>query len=85
MNANREKQMIKWEKTREFGKWKYILVSGVFGGVVYFIISILLDIMFSRPFNFYEHIITGIIFGFVYGLVSWMLSERNYKKYKENS
>jgi len=79
----------KWEKTRQKGKEKYVLVNGVLGwGVTTAIIWSVLMEMFQPSENIWVRpLIALIIFplgGIAFGYLTWNASEKQYKaKMKE--
>ncbi|WP_204524734.1 hypothetical protein [Litchfieldia alkalitelluris] len=83
---NKEKQMIKWSKTRKMGKWKFTLLYGVLlGGSICFVFSLI-----SNTFLYTYHVIksgiihyllSAVIFGILSGIGIWFISERKYKRY----
>lgn len=89
----KEKFMKKWEKKREKGKFKYLLINGVILEGLKFlsVIFILIIIAFIRTKGMFEFskltqpTVIGIIlcypiFGFIFGLIEWTLNEKFYIK-----
>lgn len=83
---NQEKRMIKWEKKRKLGAWKYIFIYGLlyFGGISFLpkLIQIYqgYDVFLSIIF----HLFFIIPIGLTYGIFSWLVNEARYESYIEN-
>lgn len=80
---NREKQLEKWGKTRQNGKWKYVVFYGLFfAGFVYLFGTLLLDWMFNDEIKaLYYYFTQAVPFGLVYGFVGWLVMEKRYENY----
>lgn len=86
-------QMEKWEKTRQLGKKKFIIKSGVLGWGLPFVIGwpiIMFFItsgertLFKLISLFFTALIVFPIGGYFSGLTMWNLSEKKYQKYIKN-
>ncbi|MEI5907084.1 hypothetical protein WAK64_08445 [Bacillus spongiae] len=81
---NKEKQWLKWEKTRRMGKWKFILFISLLAGGISFITQLLVDVYQQDLLLFKVYLWTAIPFGFTFGICRWMINESRYKKYITN-
>ena len=84
----RDKKFIeKWSKTREKGKFNYMIRNGLLFGLFTVILMQLLkldemsfrELFLSKFFvvNLLIHMVNGV---FVYGYVMWLFAEKKYRK-----
>lgn len=83
--------ILKWESTRQMGKWRYIFVKGtlywsLMTTGIYVILTLALTKFFINQeilLYFLKMFIIFLAVGTAFGLGSWEWSELKYKKYQE--
>lgn len=81
-----EKQHIRWESTRQKGRGRFILYSGVlgWGGCMFLSMSILRSVFgFSGyfaaiPWYWTWNVVLWAAVGFIFGFLTWIWSEKLY-------
>ncbi|MFN7250221.1 MAG: hypothetical protein ACK4M9_05440 [Anaerobacillus sp.] len=78
--------MIKWEKKRKLGAWKYIFIYGLlyYGGISFLPILIQMYQGYGVFLSiiFYLFLIFPIVL--TCGIISWLVNEARYESYMEN-
>ena len=82
----KENRMIKWEKKRKLGAWKYIFIYGLyFGGISIFPVFI----NFYPEYDLFIVLIFSSFFiipiGITFGIFNWLVNEARYETYIEKN
>ena len=80
------KDLQRWEKTRQRGKWKFILFNGVlcWGAPMFFVMTFFVNRRADRPLTPEILAVSAVLWalgGFLFGLTIWTISERRYQKF----
>jgi len=89
MNEATSKSFQKWAVTREKGKWRFVLQTGVlaWGVPMFVIMTFFLNRRPDTPLSIGMIAISALIWaigGACYGLAMWTVSERKYRKFLES-
>lgn len=80
-----QKQTIKWKNTRQKGKLRFILLTGVlgYGAPMFILMSFIVNKPFANGFTFLNlslHLSIWFFAGALFGLIMWHFMERAYKE-----
>jgi hypothetical protein len=79
-----QKQLENWEQTRARGKWRFVLLIGVYFCIVLTLTMSLYTYFFSfYSFRFeflYFQIPFNLVLGLIVGFVMWLIAENKYQK-----
>lgn len=86
MTPELPKDLQRWEKTRQRGKWKFILFNGVlcWGAPMFFVMTFVLNRGGDKAATPGLIAISALIWtlgGMLFGLTIWTISERRYQKF----
>ncbi len=77
----RTKSLLWWEDIRKKGMLRYFLVNGMLMACpLYFVFTVLLNVLFSDPEPVLHTIIDALVFGVIFSIASWIMMESRYKR-----
>jgi hypothetical protein len=83
MSDTRQLRLARWEKIKQRGFWRFVLLRGVFGwGLPMGIIGIIFENVSRKEEAFPWYFILGLflVSGFIWGLATWFMSMRIYSR-----
>jgi len=85
-NNDHDDFLRKWEEKRAQGKWRYIIMDGMFGwGITVALLASMLRLLFFDPTI--SSLMTGMVLfigaGFVFGWLMWGILEKRYETKKD--
>ena len=86
MNETMPKNLQKWEVTRQKGKKRFVLQTGVlaWGVPMFFVMTFVVDRQPDKPFSAGMIAVSAVIWaigGACFGWLMWAMSERKYLKF----
>lgn len=83
MNNEMPKDLQRWEKTRQRGKWKFVLFNGVlfWGGPMFIVMTFVVNRRTEKPGLIAISALIWALGGLLFGLAIRTISERRYQKF----
>jgi hypothetical protein len=83
MSEIRQLRLARWERIKQGGIWRFVLLRGVLGwGLPMGIIGIIFEHVSRKEEAFAWYLILGLclIGGFIWGLAVWLVTMRSYSR-----